>query len=188
MDRRTSIITRIFASVEIRGETECWPWLGQDSGTGRGGGYPRMTLEGQTVAVHRVLYTHFHGFIPSKKQIDHTCENRSCLNPDHLELVTHKQNQKRKSGRRRKASAGLASSIAQQIDLEEWLKLADKSDNPQCLLMSPETFLRLGGDPAILEKPHDDGSMEGPAETGGGDGGAPAGAGEADCLPSGSSS
>lgn len=186
MERRTQIITRIFANVEIRGETECWPWLGQDSGKGRGGGYPRMTLEGQTVAVHRVLYTHFHGYVPSKKQIDHTCENRACLNPDHLELVTHKQNQKRKSGRRPKASAGLASSIGQQIDLEELIKLADKPDNPSLMVMSPETFIRLGGDPAVLETQHDEEHNVGrPAETGGGDGGAPAGAREADPVPGG---
>ena len=55
-----------------------------------------MCLSGQTVAVHLVMYTHEHGYIPGKKQIDHTCRNRMCVNPDHLEMVTHKQNQKRK--------------------------------------------------------------------------------------------
>tara|TARA_R110000744_G_scaffold110296_1_gene208126 strand:+ start:442 stop:618 length:177 start_codon:yes stop_codon:yes gene_type:complete len=58
-----------------------------------------MSLNGQTVAVHRVVYTHFFGYIPSKKQVDHTCENRRCLNPDHLEMVTNRQNQKRKRTR-----------------------------------------------------------------------------------------
>lgn len=61
-----------------------------------------MKLDGQTVAVHLVVYTHFNGFIPGKKQIDHTCNNRMCVNPEHLELVTHLQNQKRRAARARK--------------------------------------------------------------------------------------
>lgn len=157
MERRTSIITRIFASVRIGDPKECWPWLGRTSGNGRGGGYPRMELDGHTVAVHRVLYTHFHGYIPAKKQVDHTCENRACLNPDHLELVTHLQNQRRKSGRRPKATVGLASGIGQQLDLVEMLQaLGDKADRPSVYVMAPDTFLKLGGDPAVLENGHDD--------------------------------
>jgi len=75
---------------------DCWIWDGPTSGNGRGGGYPRMCLDGQTVAVHRVIFTHFFGFIPGRKQIDHMCRNRLCCNPDHLELVTHKENQRRR--------------------------------------------------------------------------------------------
>lgn len=75
----------------------CWIWQGSDSGTGRGGGYPRMTLDGQTVAVHKVMFVNENGFVPGKKQIDHKCRNRMCVNPAHLEMVTHKQNQKRRA-------------------------------------------------------------------------------------------
>ena len=74
----------------------CLEWTGSHSGEGRGGGYPRMCLDGQTVAVHRVTYTLAHGYIPSKKQIDHLCRNRLCVAPAHLEMVTHLQNQKRR--------------------------------------------------------------------------------------------
>lgn len=31
----------------------------------------------------------------SKLELDHLCENTSCINPDHLELVTHKENMER---------------------------------------------------------------------------------------------
>lgn len=55
-----------------------------------------MSLDGQTVAVHRVMWTNVHGFIPGKKQIDHKCRQRMCVNPDHLEMVTHKENQRRR--------------------------------------------------------------------------------------------
>lgn len=75
-------------------------WTGPTSGSaGRGAGYPRMSLNDQTVAVHRVVYTHFHGYIPGNRQVDHTCENRLCINPEHLELVTQSKNCRRKTRR-----------------------------------------------------------------------------------------
>ncbi|MEM9426643.1 MAG: HNH endonuclease [Pseudomonadota bacterium] len=36
------------------------------------------------------------GFLHSRRQVDHTCRNRLCVNPAHLELVTHKQNCRRR--------------------------------------------------------------------------------------------
>ncbi len=59
-----------------------------------------MSLDGATVAVHRVVWTHYNGYIPPKKQIDHRCENRLCCNPLHLQMVTHKRNQKFKTEKR----------------------------------------------------------------------------------------
>ncbi|WP_292130972.1 HNH endonuclease signature motif containing protein [Mesorhizobium sp.] len=83
--------------VDAKGQpSPCHIWTGPDSGSGRGGGYPRMSLDGQTVAVHLVNWTNEHGFIPGKKQLDHLCRTRLCIRDDHLELVTHKQNQKRR--------------------------------------------------------------------------------------------
>lgn len=97
MCRRSEIENKVYANVHICTTSGCHIWQGPDSGkTGRGRGYPRMNLNGQTVAVHRVMYTHVHGYIPGKKQIDHTCKNRRCVNPNHLEMVTHKENQRRR--------------------------------------------------------------------------------------------
>lgn len=106
-DRRTGIMERILAKVTITDTgfilddkpSPCFEWNGSDSGTGRGGGYGRMSLNGQTVAVHLVVYTHFYGYIPGKKQIDHLCNNRLCCNPAHLEMVSHLLNQKRRATR-----------------------------------------------------------------------------------------
>lgn len=103
-ERRQNIITRILArckvehkGFEIDGEpSACHLWTGPTSGTGRGGGYGRMSLNDQTVAVHLVVFTHHYGYIPGKKHIDHLCNNRLCCNPQHLELVTCRENQRRK--------------------------------------------------------------------------------------------
>lgn len=102
--RRESIIGKIMNRVAVDPETDCWNWQGPTSSEGRGGGYGRMSLSGQTVAVHIVSYTHFHGYVPGKKQVDHKCRNRLCCNPNHLELVTHLQNQKRRAKAQREAA------------------------------------------------------------------------------------
>lgn len=81
--------------------TPCWVWQGPTSGNGRGGNYGRMCLDGQTVAVHIVMFVCCFGYVPGKKQIDHKCNNRLCCNPDHLEMVTHYQNMKRRDARRK---------------------------------------------------------------------------------------
>lgn len=99
MCRRSEIETKVKNNslvVDLGYETPCHIWQGSDSGSGRGGGYPRMSLDGQTVAVHRVMYVNTNGYVPSKKQIDHKCRNRMCVNPQHLEMVTHKENQRRR--------------------------------------------------------------------------------------------
>ncbi|MEJ6845138.1 HNH endonuclease signature motif containing protein [Sinorhizobium fredii] len=106
--RRDLIRAKIMERVEIDPVTGCWIWKGPTSGSkGRGKDYPRMSLSGQTVAVHLVMWTNEHGYIPGKKQLDHKCRNRLCVNPDpaHTELVTHKENQRRRD-RARNAMLG----------------------------------------------------------------------------------
>ena len=104
MSRRAAIMSRIMANVEIRDagyKTPCWLWTMADSGDGRGGGYPRMKLNARTCAVHKVAFVNEHGYVPGNKQIDHKCRNRLCVNPDHLEMVSHRENQKRRAAARR---------------------------------------------------------------------------------------
>lgn len=106
--RRMTIIEKIEARCDILDTgffidgqpSPCHLWTGPTSGNGRGGGYGRMSLDRQTVAVHLVAFTHYHGYIPGKKQVDHKCFQRLCCNPMHLELVTHLQNQKRRDERK----------------------------------------------------------------------------------------
>jgi hypothetical protein len=39
--------------------------------------------------------------------IDHICHNRACVNPQHLRLTTHKQNQENRGGAQRNSSSGV---------------------------------------------------------------------------------
>jgi hypothetical protein len=72
-------------------EAGCWRWQGSLNKHG----YGRFTLAGRQVFAHRFAYETFVGPIPSELEIDHLCRVRDCVNPDHLELVTHKENGRR---------------------------------------------------------------------------------------------
>lgn len=104
VSRRDTIWAKVMARVKVQPDG-CWLWTGPTSGTtGRGRGYPRMSLDGATMAVHKVMWIIKHGPVPPKKQLDHTCRTRLCVNPDHTEMVTHKQNCKRRDDARKAQS------------------------------------------------------------------------------------
>lgn len=69
-------------------ECGCWVWLGAWSPQG----YGTVCFKKRTYRAHRVSYELFRGPIPSPLVIDHLCRVRCCINPDHLEVVTNREN------------------------------------------------------------------------------------------------
>ena len=66
----------------------CWHWIG----TREGKQYGRMYWKGACVTAHRLVYELERGPIPDGMVLDHLCRNHSCVNPDHLEVVTPYEN------------------------------------------------------------------------------------------------
>jgi hypothetical protein len=72
----------------IKKTDACWNWIGAL----KENGYGAFGVNAKSGYAHRFSYEHFHGPIPKGLTIDHLCKNRRCVNPDHLEAVTQREN------------------------------------------------------------------------------------------------
>lgn len=61
-------------------------------------GYGMFSVNRRHVHAHRWLWEFVHGVLPRHIDIDHLCRNRSCVNLEHLEPVTRKENIRRGIG------------------------------------------------------------------------------------------
>jgi len=68
--------------------SHCWIW----TSTTNNKGYGRFSVNAKPVLAHRFSYELFKGDIPTGMELDHLCRNPKCVNPNHLEAVTHKEN------------------------------------------------------------------------------------------------
>ena len=67
---------------------QCWIWPKYTDRLG----YGQMRHDSKVEYAHRVVYELLIGPIPEGLEIDHLCRNPSCVNPWHLEPVTHREN------------------------------------------------------------------------------------------------
>lgn len=84
---------RFWPKVEPTGF--CWIWKGS---LGRHGhGYFNLGADENRrgVAAHKFAYETLVGIVPDGLELDHLCRNPPCVNPDHLEPVTHAENLRR---------------------------------------------------------------------------------------------
>ena len=83
---------RFWPKVNLLGD--CWLWLAYVNH----GGYGRFRVGSmtdgtrRTVNAHRWAYEHLVGPIPEGLDLDHLCRVPGCVNPEHLEPVTHREN------------------------------------------------------------------------------------------------
>lgn len=72
--------------------TGCWIWYAWRHPLG----YGKLLLRSGKVALaHRYFYELTRGPIPPELELDHLCRRPSCVNPDHMEAVTHAENTRR---------------------------------------------------------------------------------------------
>lgn len=105
--RQRDVMTRIQARYAVQ-ENGCWLWTHQLNNKG----YGLVSTGGGKRAAHVVLYELTVGPVPDGMELDHVCHNadpmcpgglacihRRCVNPAHMEPVTHGENQRRSGAR-----------------------------------------------------------------------------------------
>lgn len=81
-----AVIETIRADTTIN-SNGCWIWPKKMKG-----GYPFASIAGSSVAVHRIVLEAKHGKPLGSQAAHHICSVRACVNPEHLQPVTHQEN------------------------------------------------------------------------------------------------
>lgn len=82
---------QFWSKIDKENESGCWIWTGA-----RSHGYGDFSVGRRVIRAHRFSYEMLVGPIPEGLEIDHLCKRRECVNPDHLEPVTSRENNLRR--------------------------------------------------------------------------------------------
>lgn len=92
--KRKDPFLRFSAKYVVRPDG-CWEWTGAPGSHGYGefgvGGNRYRVLD----LAHRWAWLLYRGALPTGCDIHHTCSNRRCVNPDHLEALSHREHASR---------------------------------------------------------------------------------------------
>jgi hypothetical protein len=104
---------------------DCWLWEGPTQKDG----YGQLGWDGATRPAHRVAWKEWIGPIPNGYQIDHLCEVRNCVKPEHLEPVTKRENARRMVERKGWVEGGIK---YEKKPREQWKRKPTLKEKTHC--------------------------------------------------------
>lgn len=96
--KRDAFLETFLRRIRFDPTTRCLIWTGATSGRSN---YGTIHQKHKHRYAHRHAYEITYGDIPPGLEVDHVCSNRLCVNPEHLEAVSHADNLRRGFARRR---------------------------------------------------------------------------------------
>ena len=87
-----SAVTRFWVSVDKITASPCWVWVGSKTSKHASRAYGQFSFRDRRYLAHRISFTLARGPIPKELTLDHLCRRPACVNPAHLEAVTHREN------------------------------------------------------------------------------------------------
>lgn len=108
-----SIVTKFWPKVE-KGPG-CWEWIASKIK-----GHGRLCHRRKTLYAHRISYELHNGPITEGMVIDHICRNKGCVNPEHLRMVTSRENSENREGASRNSKSGIRG-VYWREDAKQWL-------------------------------------------------------------------
>jgi hypothetical protein len=139
---------RFEQKFEVCKETGCWNWTACINK----GGYGKVAHKFKNITSHRASYDIYNGPIPKSMHVLHKCDNRKCVNPEHLFLGTNAENvadkmqkgrhnviPKKMTRKRLEDMYTLRAAGATQKEIGEILGVADRNIN---IWMNPDNPAR----------------------------------------------
>ncbi len=87
-----SLVDRLSSKFVLDEESGCWVWTASTRGPNPVHQYGQIRVGDRVLEAHRVMYALVVGDIPPGLTLDHLCRNPRCVNPAHLEAVSHREN------------------------------------------------------------------------------------------------